>query len=154
MEGKDIPQVLQDLLGNMEFLSGHLGRLQVTTDELQRSLTGTIQRRGLVRYNADSTMGGELSFSLALLDGDRSGVLLTCLHTLEDCRLYVRSVEQGACAHDLSDEEAEALQAALQRRGSAPERTRRLRRTRWREQEQTRASRNEPTTERGETDAE
>jgi hypothetical protein len=154
MEGKSLEQVVQDLLGNMEFLGGRLGRLQVTTDELQRNLTGTIQRRGLVRYNADTTVGGELSFSLALLDGDRSGVLLTCLHTLDDCRLYVRRVEQGACAHDLSDEEAEALRAALQRSGSGSERTRRLRRTRWRAQEQARLSRSEPTTERGETDAE
>jgi hypothetical protein len=154
MEGKSIEQVVQHLLGNTEFVGSRLGRLQVTTDGLQRSLTGAIQRRGLVRYNADRTMGGELSFSLALLDGDRSGVLLTCLHTLDDCRLYVRNVERGACAHDLSDEEAEALETALQRSGPAPERTRRVRRTRWRAQEQARLSRSEPTTERGETDAE
>jgi hypothetical protein len=133
MEGKNLAEVVQDLLGNMEFLSTRLGRLQVTMEDLASSLRGTLQHQGLVRYNADATMGGELSFALALLDGDRNGVLFTCLHTLEECRLYLRAVEVGACAHDLSDEEAEALDIALQRKPPEPASARRRRRTRWRE---------------------
>jgi len=135
MEGKDIREVVQDLLGNMEFLSSRLGRLQVATEDLARGLRGTLQHQGLVRYNADTTVGGELSFALALLDGDNNGVLFTSLHTLEECRLYLRAVESGACAHDLSDEEAEALDIALQRKQPGPASARRTRRTPWREQD-------------------
>lgn len=147
MEGKNLAEVVQDLLGNMEFLSSRLGRLQVTTEDLARSLRGTLQHQGLVRYNADTTVGGELSFALALLDGDRNGVLLTCLHTLDDCRLYLRAVESGTCAHDLSDEEAEALDVALQRKQPEPDSARRMRRTRWREHDP-RRSRREPSTDK------
>ena len=137
MEGKSIEQVVQDLLGNMEFLSSRIGRLQVATDGLERSLRATFQHHGLVRYNADGSVGGELSFALALLDGARDGVLMSCLHTLDGCRLYIRQVERGACAHDLSDEEAEALDIALQRRAREADSARRMRRTRWREREKT-----------------
>jgi len=133
MEGKSLQDVVQDLLGNMEFLSGRLGRLQVASEELEERLRTTVQHQGLVRYNADGTVGGELSFALALLDGERNGVLLTCLHTLDECRVYIRQVERGACAHELSDEEADALDAALNRRRRERDEARRTRRTRWRE---------------------
>jgi hypothetical protein len=154
MEGKDLQQVVQDLLGNMEFLSTRLGRLQVASDDLEQRLRATVQSRGLVRYNADGTVGGELSFALALLDGERDGVLLTCLHTLEECRLYIRQVQQGACAHDLSDEESEALDIALKRRSRERSDARRTRRTRWREQELSKADRDTSTDKRGAGDAE
>ena len=140
MEGKSVEQVVHDLLGNMELIGKRLGRLQVATDGVQRSLAGTVQHQGLVRYNADRSLGGELSFALALLDGEHNGVILASIHTLEECRLYVRSVEHGSCAHDLSEEEAAALEIALARRKPEPEGASRLRRTRWREKEQARRS--------------
>jgi len=154
MEGKSIQQVVEDLLGNMEFLSRRLGRLQVASDDLHRSLRGTLQCQGLVRYNADDNVGGELSFALALLDGDQDGVILTSIHTLEECRLYVRNVEHGACAHDLSEEEAAALDMALRRR--RPERAGgpRVRRTRWRAKEHAGMGRDPSLNERGEDNAE
>jgi hypothetical protein len=154
MEGKDIQQVVQDLLGNMEFLGSRLGRLQVASDELQQRQRATVQNQGLVRYNADGALGGELSFALALLDGERDGVLMTCLHTLEGCRLYIRQVEQGACAHDLSEEEAEALDIALKHRQRERDDARRTRQLRWREKDQARMNREVSTDKRGDGDAE
>ncbi len=154
MEGKDIEQVVHDLLGNMEFLGSRVGRLQVASDELEQRLRATVQSQGLVRYNADGTMGGELSFALALLNGERDGVVLTCLHTLDECRLYIRQVEGGACAHDLSDEEAEALDLAVTRRQRERDDARRTRRTRWREKDQTRPNRDASTDKRGDGRAE
>jgi hypothetical protein len=133
MDGKSVEEVLRDLLGNMELLGSRLSRVQVAADDLQRRLDGTLQHKGLVRYNADRSIGGELSFALALLDGSGDGVLITSLHTLEECRLYVRSIERGACEHDLSEEETEALQVALGQRRPEPEAGSRMRRTRWRE---------------------
>jgi len=135
MEGKSIDRVLEDLLGNMEFIAGRVGRLEVTAEGLSRQLGRTIQRVGLVKYNAEETIGGDLSFALALLDADRHGLVLTSVHTLHDCRLYLRTVVGGQCEHDLSDEEAEALEMALtqRRRESMP--ASRLRRARWREKE-------------------
>jgi len=154
MEGKNLERVVQDLLANMEFLSGRLGRLQVASDELEQRLRATVQHLGLVRYNADATVGGELSFALALLNGERNGVLMTCLHTLDECRLYIRQVDAGACAHELSDEEAEALDLALNRRRRERDEARRMRRTRWREKDQSLASRATSNHRRGDQRAE
>jgi len=154
MEGKDVHQVVEALLGNMEFLSTRLGRLQVAHDSLEERLRGTVQGQGLVRYNADGKVGGELSFALALVDGERDGILLTCLHTLDECRLYIRQVQQGTCVHELTEEEAEALAIALKRRQPERAEARRTRRTRWREREVSQTGRDAPTAKRGDGDAE
>jgi len=135
MEGKSIDRVLEDLLGNMEFTAGRVGRLEVAAEGLSRQLGRTIQRLGLVKYNAEEGIGGELSFALALLDADRHGLVLTSVHTLHDCRLYLRTVVAGQCSHDLSDEEAEALEMALTQRRREAGPASRLRRARWREKE-------------------
>ena len=81
MAGKRFDEVLQDLLGNMEFIGSHIGRLEVGLEELCRRQERAVQHVGLTRYNAEEGLGGELSFALALLDADLDGVIVTSLHT-------------------------------------------------------------------------
>jgi hypothetical protein len=154
MQGKRFDEVLRDLLGNMEFLGGRLGRVEVAVEELSRRQKRAVQHLGLVRYNAEQSLGGELSFALALLDASHNGVIVTSLHTLEECRIYLRTVEQGRCAHDLNEEEAAALEIALRRRRPEASATARQRRPRWRAKERTDSQRSAKPEKRGEPDGE
>jgi hypothetical protein len=149
MAGKRFDEVLQDLLGNMEFIGSRLGRLEVGLEELSRRQERAIQHVGLVRYNAEEGLGGELSFALALLDAGRDGVIVTSLHTLSECRIYLRGVEGGRCAHDLGEEEAAALGIALGRRRREPPTASRLRQPRWRAKERVEAGRRRNSDKRG-----
>jgi hypothetical protein len=72
-----------------------------------------VQRVGLVRFNPFRETGGDHSFSLALLDGRGTGVLVTGLHTRERTRLYMKAVKNGKCEFELSNEEKKALEKAL-----------------------------------------
>lgn len=68
---------------------------------------------GVVRFNPFSEMGGDHSFSVALLDGNDDGILLTGLHTRERTRVYMKKVSKGKSSTELSKEESEALKKAL-----------------------------------------
>jgi hypothetical protein len=57
-------------------------------------------------------MGGDHSFSLALLDAHLTGFIITGLHTRERTRVYIKKIEEGKCKQDLSKEEREALKKA------------------------------------------
>ena len=72
-----------------------------------------VQKLGLVRFNPFSEMGGDHSFSLALLDGRESGIILTGLHTRERTRVYIKKVKRGKSEYELSNEEKKALKSAL-----------------------------------------
>lgn len=154
MQGKRFDEVLRDLLGNMEFLGSRLGRVEVALEELTRRQRRAVQHVGLVKYNAEEGLGGELSFALVLLDADLNGMIVTSLHTLEECRIYLRGVESGRCAHDLSEEEAAALEIALGRRQPQAAATSRQRRPRWRARERAEANRQRQPHKRGETHGE
>ena len=72
-----------------------------------------IQRVGLVKFNPFKEAGGEHSFSLALLDGDKNGIIITSLHTRERTRLYLKDVSSGKPKIELSNEEQNALKLSL-----------------------------------------
>ena len=58
-------------------------------------------------------MSGKLSFSLALLDGDDSGFVLSSMHTQDGCYSYLKEIIHGQSHATLSNEERDALEMAL-----------------------------------------
>ena len=71
-----------------------------------------VQKVGLIRFNPFREMGGDHSFSLALLDGRDTGVIVTGLHTRDRTRVYMKTIRGGKCEFELSDEEKKALTKA------------------------------------------
>lgn len=77
--------------------------------ELSKS---NIRHLGLVKFNPFNETGGEHSFSLALLDGNKNGIIITSLHTRERTRLYLKEVIKAKVKIELSKEEQSALKLA------------------------------------------
>lgn len=80
---------------------------------LYKRLESTYQKMGLVKYDAFSQMGGQLSFSLALLDQNDNGFIINSVHSTEGCYLYTKEIKNGENNLSLSAEEAEALAIAM-----------------------------------------
>ena len=79
---------------------------------LYKRLESTYQKMGLVRYDAFSQMGGQLSFCLALLDENDNGFILNSVHSTEGCYSYTKEIKGGEYNNPnvtLSEEEMEAL---------------------------------------------
>lgn len=79
----------------------------------ESTLRGTIAHRALVRYDAYNELSGQQSMSIALLDDERSGIVLSCIHHRDQARVYGKRVEAGRGELELSPEEAEAVRLAL-----------------------------------------
>lgn len=75
-----------------------------------------IQKMGLVKFNPFEETGGDYSFSLTLLDGYDSGVVITSLHTRQGTRTYLKEINKGKSKMNLSKEEKEALTLAQSKR--------------------------------------
>ncbi|MDQ4024966.1 MAG: DUF4446 family protein [Actinomycetota bacterium] len=87
----------------------------VVTSLQENAATGryALQRFGIVRYDAFEEMGGRLSFSAALLDDHGDGVLITSINGRTETRTYAKAVKQLTSEHNLSEEEREAIAAAM-----------------------------------------
>src|SRR5258707_11688880 len=80
---------------------------------VEASLRGTFAHRALVRYDAYNELSGQQSMSIALLDDEQSGIVLSCIHHRDQARVYGKQVRGGRGELELSPEEAEAVRLAL-----------------------------------------
>ena len=112
--GARVPEVVGDEGVRRQFaqVSARLEALEKGIAQLADQLPKTVQGVGIVRYDQFPDMGGNMSFSLALLDGRANGVVLSVLHGRESARVYGKSIEGGQSPHALSDEERQALALA------------------------------------------
>lgn len=68
---------------------------------------------GVEKYDAFEDVGGKLSFALALLDKNNSGLILNAVHSRDNCFLYLKEIVKGESYVMLSQEEVEALRKAV-----------------------------------------
>jgi hypothetical protein len=103
-------EAFEGLHGYVEDVAARLdGRLSGT----ELALRGAIAHRALVRYDAYNELSGQQSMSIALLDDERSGIVLSCIHHRDQARVYAKQVHDGQGELELSPEEAEAVRLAL-----------------------------------------
>jgi hypothetical protein len=88
-------------------------RLDGRLASVEAALRGRIAHRALVRYDAYNELSGHQSMSIALLDDERSGIVLSCIHHRDQARVYGKQVHAGRGELELSPEEAEAVRLAL-----------------------------------------
>lgn len=86
----------------------------------ERSLATALRFQGLVRYDAYRDMGGGQSWSLALIDGNGTGAVVTCLHARDHARVYMKELREGTPGQRLSPEEERAVALAIGRPPPAP----------------------------------
>jgi hypothetical protein len=101
-----------------EYVDDTARRLEQRLAAVEATLTGTFSHRALVRYDAYNELSGHQSMSIALLDDEQSGIVLSCIHHREQARVYGKQVHSGRGELELSPEEAEAVRLALS--GGAP----------------------------------
>ena len=85
----------------------------VVLGAVEEDLRVAMRGRSLVRYDAYNELSGKQSVSIALLDDQRSGVVLSCIHHRDQARVYAKQVTDGHGELELSPEEAEAVRIAL-----------------------------------------
>ncbi len=90
-------------------------RAEVTRlmEHTNTGLRGALRFQGVVRYDAYQDMGGQQSWSMAILTAERTGAIITSLHARDHARVYLKQVHSGVSEQRLSPEEERALAAAM-----------------------------------------
>lgn len=114
--GKDAESMEETVLRyfeKIEELEAAEDKMHRDIRDIKENLKITYQKSALVKYDAFREMSGALSYSLALLDKENNGVLISSMYSREGCYTYAKDVENGECRLNLSEEEAEALKQAV-----------------------------------------
>lgn len=97
-----------------------IDRLYEAKEDHERSINSIIKnfriifsKYGVEKYDAFDDVGGKLSFALALLDKENTGLILNAVHSRDNCFLYLKEIVKGESYVMLSQEEVEALRKAV-----------------------------------------
>lgn len=115
MSGKDgisLEESFQVLEEDVFALKEHATRTKREIKNIYKKQENNFQKLGLVKYDAFQQMGGQLSFSLALLDEHNDGFLINSVHSTEGCYSYTKPILGGECELALGKEEQQALDIA------------------------------------------
>ena len=80
---------------------------------LKNNMEKMFNKYGVEKYDAFDDVGGKLSFALALLDKENTGLILNAVHSRDNCFLYLKEIVKGESYVMLSQEEVEALRKAV-----------------------------------------
>lgn len=114
--GKDGKSLEQDIIGLFEdnkFLKVNADKNKKDIRALTKRMESSYQKMGLVKYDAFQQMGGQLSFSLCLLNDNNNGFIINSVHSTEGCYSYTKEIKNGESSIPLGEEEAEALSIAV-----------------------------------------
>lgn len=105
------------LVGNAEHAaraSERMQEMEAMHAVIDRRTRRSLQHIGLVRFNPFDDTGSDQSFAIALLDDQRDGIVISSLHGRANTRVFAKPVADGVSAHNLSDEESQAIRIAVE----------------------------------------
>lgn len=107
---------IEDVLGDcIEKVNGVVSKnkdIEFQLNTLERNIYYCIQKAGVVRYNAFDNVGSDLSFSIALLDNNDDGLVISSLYSRDSSSTYAKPVQGSKSKYALSAEELKAIDIA------------------------------------------
>jgi hypothetical protein len=110
---RDLADFAVSLQTRVDDLHRAVDEVAAAIARVDRRTDATLSRSAVVRYDAYEGAGGRQSASVALLDSNRSGVVLSAIQGRDYARVYVKELEQGKAVIALSPEEEEAVNRAM-----------------------------------------
>lgn len=75
-------------------------------------LAKAITRVAVVKFNAFADTTSDMSYCVALLDDNNSGVIISAINGRDESRSYAKPIENGSSEYKLTKEEEQALREA------------------------------------------
>lgn len=111
-KASDLEGVLAEQIKRLRQTEKEIKSLEKFNGYLEKMALKSVQKVGLVRFNPFKETGGDQSFSIALLDSQDNGLVISSLYTREGTRIYAKPIVAGESKHNLSKEEEMAIEQA------------------------------------------
>lgn len=118
-EARDLETLILEHSKSIKEMDKEIQDLFEISNQLHKLTQKGLHKVGMIRFNPFKDVGGNQSFSLALLDGQNSGIVITSLHTREGNHVYMKQVAKNeANGYPLTAEEKKAIQMASPQKSS------------------------------------
>lgn len=112
--GNNLDEMLKKYLEDVKNVKQDNSEIKAYYTKLDNDINASIQKIGLVRYNAFKDVGSDLSFAVALLDRENNGIVFNGIYGSESSNIYAKPIKNGESSYQLSEEEKYAIEIAEQ----------------------------------------
>lgn len=115
---KNLEELLLDQSKNLKLLDKDIQELYNISNQINGLALQSIHKTALIRFNPFKDVGGDQSFSLALLNGKNNGLVISSLFTREGTRIYSKSIIEGVSEkYPLTEIEEKVIKQAITKKG-------------------------------------
>ncbi len=116
VDNKNIEEIIIGYMDKIDAVEKENKSIMDLCTNVDLKLKGCVQKVALVRYRAFEDVGSDLSFSVAMLDQLNNGVIITGIYGRSESTTYAKPIDRGMSRYELSSEENQALQEAIENR--------------------------------------
>lgn len=113
VNNKNLEELINSRLDKIDEIKEASEEILNANESLKTQLEKCTQKVSVIRYKAFEDVGSDLSFSVALLDGENNGVILTGIYGRDYSTTYAKPIDKGISRYDLSEEELHVLNSAM-----------------------------------------
>lgn len=110
---QDLEMMLLEHINEVKKVMQQNTQIEEEHKQIHEILQNVIQKIGIVRFSAFDDVGGDLSYAVAILDRQNTGVIFSSIFGRNASMSYMKPVRNGNSKQKLSDEENEALRKAM-----------------------------------------
>ena len=110
----DLADAIEKYYNKIEVMHDDIHRMSQRFDVYEQQLKKCYKHSAVVHYNAFGDISGNLSFSMAVLDDNLDGFIMTSLYGHDSSSIYLRDVCKGKCTVTISEEEKYVLEHAAE----------------------------------------
>ena len=111
--GKNFENMLLDHVADIETAIERVNIINEDLVNLKNQMDRCVQKCNIIRYNAFSDTGSDLSFSVAMLDSFNDGFIITGIYGRNESVTYAKPIIKGISKYPLSVEEELVLNRSL-----------------------------------------
>ncbi|MDP4146752.1 MAG: DUF4446 family protein [Bacillota bacterium] len=113
VDSGNLEELITNYLDKIDEVNTQSAELREVYKDIDSRLKQCIQNVSIIRYKAFEDIGSDLSFSVALLNDNNDGIIITSIYGRNESTTYAKPIDKGISRYDLSEEEQHVLDEAI-----------------------------------------
>lgn len=109
----NLEQVIQDYTREIEFMKDNIKNNTDQINIMTKKTANMKGKLGILRYNAFGEAGNDLSYSIAFLDENKNGAVISSIYNRGESSTYAKPINNGTSTYKLSQEELIVIEKAM-----------------------------------------
>ncbi|AGK99574.1 DUF4446 family protein [Clostridium pasteurianum] len=116
VENSNLQELIESYMDKIDKIDNESKVVKNLYEDIHEKINKCLQNISIIRYKAFEDVGSDLSFSVALLDNNNDGVIITSIYGRNESTTYAKPIDKGISRYDLSDEEKHVLKDAVSKK--------------------------------------